>query len=164
MRGLFPAAALALVIIAFAFAWENFMRPKALLADYRDEMISFARIDPSLEMQSPQLGNLINWLGTSHSMSAVLIPEKVKTMEPVGCRVLRFRRHDVGLICFRHADGKLLHLFVIDRAMFPRLTGRERPEYSSHEGWMTAAWADGEHAYLIAVQSDQATLESILKL
>jgi hypothetical protein len=157
-------AGAAVVAVAFLFMWTNVARPGASLADYRDEMLSFARVDPTLEMQSTQLSDLVNWLETSHGMSGVLIPAKVKTMEPVGCRVLRFRQHDVGLICFRRTNGKLLHLFVIDRIAFPHLPSKDRPEFSSHGEWMTAAWIDGEHAYLLAVQGDQTQMESFLKL
>src|SRR5262249_30406079 len=164
MPGVILAAALALLLVGYLFAWMNFARPAASLADYRDEMISFAKIDPSLEMQSSQLADLTTWLETSHSMSGIVIPEKVKTMEPVGCRMLRFRRHDVGLICFRRTNGKLLHLFVTDRAAFPHLQGSEHPEMSSQDGWMTAAWSDSGHAYLMAAQGDQATLENLIKL
>jgi len=35
---------------------------------------------------------------------------------------------------------------------------------SSHEGWMTAAWAEGKHAYLVAAQGDQTMLENLVKL
>jgi len=97
-------------------------------------------------------------------MSGVVIPEKVKAMEPVGCRVLRYRAHDVGLICFRRANGTLLHLFVMDRAAFPQLPDRNRPDFSGQGEWMTAAWSEGQHVYLMAVQGDQSTLESFLKL
>jgi hypothetical protein len=97
-------------------------------------------------------------------MSDITIPEKVKSMEPVGCRRLRFRGNDVGLICFRRSNGRLLHLFVASRSAFPRLPDRDRAEFSAQGEWMTAAWKDGEHAYLLAVQGDQPALESLLKL
>ncbi len=163
-RAILLAAIAAVVAVAFLFMWTNSLRPSASVADYRDEMISFAKIDPTLEMRSTQLSDVMTWLETTHGMSGVVIPEKVKTMEPVGCRMLRFRGHDVGLICFRRANGNLLHLFVIDRAAFPQLPGQNRPQFSSQGEWMTAAWSDGQHAYLLAVQGDQSSLESFLKL
>jgi hypothetical protein len=163
-RGILPVAALAVVMLAFLFTWTRSIGPRPSLADFRDEMVSFAKIDPSLEMKSNQLSDLTSWLETSHSMSGVVIPAKLKNMEPVGCRVLRYRAHDVGLICFRRANGKLLHLFVMNQEAFPRVSDRSRPKFSGEGEWMTAAWSEGEHIYLLAAQSDQPTLESYLKL
>jgi len=144
--------------------WTNFVRQKASLADFRDEMISFAKLDPSLEMKSNNVSELMTWLHTTHAMSGITIPEKVKSMEPVGCRTLRFRGNDVGLICFRRSNGRLLHLFVANRSAFPRLPSRNRAEFSAQGEWMTAAWGDGQHAYVVAVQGDQPALESLLRL
>ncbi len=163
-RAILLATIAVVVAIAFMLMWTNFVRPRASLSDFRDEMISFAKIDPSLEMKSNQLSDLMSWLEKEHGMFGVTIPENVKIMEPVGCRVLRFRAHDVGLICFRRANGKLLHLFVMDRAAFPQLPGRDRPEFSGEGEWMTAAWSEGEHVYVMAVQGDQPMMESLLKL
>ena len=163
-RGILLVVAFAVVMLVFLFAWSRSIGPRASLADFRDEMVSFAKIDPNLEMKSNRLSDLMSWLETSHAMSGVVIPEKVKAMEPVGCRVLRYRAHDVGLICFRRANGTLLHLFVMDRAAFPQLPDRKRPDFLGQGEWMTAAWSEGQHVYLMAVQGDQSTLESFLKL
>jgi hypothetical protein len=127
-------------------------------------MIGFAKIDPNLEMKSNRLSDLTTWLSSEHSMSDVVVPEKVKAMEPAGCRVLRYRAHDVGLICFHRANGNLLHLFVMDRREFPRLPDKGRAEFAKQGEWMTAAWVEGEHVYLMAVQGDQSALESYLTL
>ena len=163
-RALLLTTITAIVTVGFLVVWTNFVRQKASLADFRDEMVSFAKIDPTLEMRSTDLSELMTWLQSTHAISGITIPEKVKSMEPIGCRTLRFRGNDVGLICFRRSNGRLLHLFVADRSVFPRLPDRDRAEFSAHGEWMTAAWADGEHAYLMAVQGDQPVLESLLSL
>jgi len=163
-RALLLTTIAAIVAVGFLVVWANFVRQNASLADFRDEMISFAKVDPTLEMRSNNVSELMTWLQTTHAMSGITIPERVKSMEPVGCRRLRFRGNDVGLICFRRSNGRLLHLFVANRSAFPRLPGRDRSEFSAQGDWMTAAWADGEHAYLMAVQGDQPVLESLLTL
>jgi len=154
----------AVVAVGFLVVWANFVRQKASLADFRDEMISFAKVDPTLEMRSNNVSELMTWLQTTHAMSGITIPEKLKSLEPVGCRTLRFRGNDVGLICFRRSNGRLLHLFVADRSAFPRLPSRNRAEFLAQGEWMTAAWGDGQHAYVVAVQGDQPALESLLRL
>lgn len=164
IRSLLLTTIAVLVAVGFFILWTNVVRQKASLADFRDEMISFAKVDPTLEMRSTDLSELMTWLETTHAMSGITTPQKVKSMEPVGCRTLRFRGNDVGLICFRRANGRLLHLFVADRSAFPRLPSKDRAEFSAQGEWGTAAWADGQHAYLMAVQGDQSVLESLLKL
>jgi hypothetical protein len=163
-RALLLTTITAVVTVGFLVVRTNFVRQKASLADFRDEMVGFVKIDPTLEMRSTDLSELMTWLQTTHAISGITIPEKVKSMEPMGCRTLRFRGNDVELICFRRSNGRLLHLFVADRFAFPRLPGRDRAEFSAQGEWMTAAWTDGEHAYLMAVQGDQPVLESLLRL
>jgi hypothetical protein len=156
------ATTAAVVLLAFVFAWTKTMRPAASFADYRDEMVSFVKVAPNLEMQSKRLSELMDYLDKARAPSRFAIPEKVRDMEPAGCRVLRFHGHDVTLICFWRKDGRLLHLFVTDRGAFPQLPGSQRPEFAAQQGWMTAAWSEGDHAYLIAVQGDRALLKGFL--
>jgi hypothetical protein len=164
-RGIVLAAAFAVIMLAFVFAWMKPMRAKPSLSDYRDEMVSFAKLDPALEMQSSELPTLTSWLQETHKMSGIAVPDKLRSMQPVGCRVLRFRGHDVGLICFRQTNGKLLHLFVIDRSAFPELAGREHPDITTApSGWATAAWDEGDHAYLLAIEGDSQSAQQMLGL
>lgn len=155
-------AAAAVILLATIFAWRRSFPPAASLADYRDEMVSFVKVDPTLEMKSNQLSEVMHWLGKSHAPSGFDVPQKVQNMESVGCRVLRFHGHDVTLVCFRSGDGKLLHLFVMDRAALPHLPQKERADFSSQGEWTTASWVEGEHAYLMTVQGDRTALERFL--
>src|SRR5262249_44371787 len=95
-RALLLTTIAAVAAVGFLVVWTNFVRQKASLADFRDEMISFAKLDPTLEMRSTDLSELMTWLHTTHAISGIMLPEKVKSMEPVGCRTLRFRGNDVG--------------------------------------------------------------------
>lgn len=156
------AAATAVLLMVFLFGWARPIRPTAALADYRDEMVSFVKVEPNLEMRSSQLSAVMDWLGKSRAPARFAIPEKVQNMELAGCRVLRFHGRDVTLVCFHRENGKLLHLFVMDRAALPQLPAKERAKFSQQGEWMTAAWAEGEHVYLVAVQGDQTLLERLL--
>jgi hypothetical protein len=158
---IFLATAAALLLGAFLF-WMNPSRKPASLAEYRDEMTSFVRVAPNLEMQSKQLPELMDFLDHESAPSRFTIPEKVRTMEPAGCRVLRFHGHNVTLVCFWRKDGGLLHLFVMDRAALPTLPERSRAQFSTQNGWMTAAWNEGGHTFLIAVQGDQQLIQQLL--
>lgn len=78
-------------------------------------------------------------------------------MEPVGCRTLRYREHNVALICFKRGDG-LAHLFVIDKAALPNLPERSSPKFSAEGEWMTAAWQENGEAYLLMLKSGRSEL------
>jgi hypothetical protein len=164
-RGLLLAAAIAVVMVAFVFSPFRSVSSRAVLSDYRDEMVGFAKVPPNLEMRSANIAALTNWLQSTLDMRDIVIPAKLQAMEPVGCRTLRFRGRDVGLICFRRTDGAVLHLFVTDRSMFPQLSGNRDPDVATAQsGWSTAAWSDGDHAYLLAVQGDQNAARQLLTL
>ncbi|HVI81448.1 MAG TPA: hypothetical protein VM717_01775 [Chthoniobacterales bacterium] len=158
---IFLVAAAALLLAAFLF-WMNPPRAPVSLADYRDEMISFVKVAPNLEMQSKQLSEVMDFLDKESAPSRFAIPEKVRAMEPAGCRVLRFHGHNVTLVCFWRKDGGLLHLFVMDRAALPNLPDRKDAKYSAQNGWTTAAWNEGDHTFLIAVQGDLQLIEQLL--
>lgn len=49
-------------------------------------------------------------------------------MEPVGCRTLRYREHDVALICFKRGE-RLMHLFVVDETALPNLPARSSQKF-----------------------------------
>jgi hypothetical protein len=155
-------AAAAALLLAAGLIWIKPTRTHASLADYRDEMISFVQVAPNLEMQSKQLSEVLDFLDKERAPSRFAIPEKVRTMEPAGCRVLRFHGHNVTLVCFWRKDGGLLHLFVMDRVALPDLPERKDAKYLAQNGWMTAAWNEGGHTFLIAVQGDQQLIEQFL--
>ena len=88
------------------------------------------------------------------------LPAGLRQMEPVGCRTLRYRGADVALVCFRRADGNLVHLFVVDRPEMGRsLASRQEPKFAAAGGWMTASWTGGKHVYLLAAQGDHDAVE-----
>ena len=76
----------------------------------------------------------------------------------MGCRTLRFRGHNVALLCFKRAEGDLIHLLVIDRKAMKIKNNARDPQYTPEGDWMTATWQDDNHTYLIAAKSDRDSL------
>jgi len=130
------------------------------MPDYVREMVSFVRLDPPLEMASHDLGAIKGWL--SQAAFPTDVPPRLAALDPLGCRILSFRGHNVELICFQRAPGRLAHLFVVDREALPKIQPGEKPIFTSSGEWMTACWVEGEKVYMIAVQGDRATLEAYL--
>ncbi|MEP6936753.1 MAG: hypothetical protein ABI871_01660 [Chthoniobacterales bacterium] len=155
------AAAIVLLAVLFS-SWRGPFQPAVSLADYRDEMVGFVKVQPSLELETKQMPRIKEFLEKSGAPMPAAMPKKLEEMEPVGCRTLRFRGKNVSLICFKRREGKLLHLLVVDRAALSRLPRRGAREYATQGEWMTATWTEGNQAYLMTVQGDRATLDRYL--
>ncbi len=156
------AIAAVVMLAAFFGSWNGPFQPSPSLADYRDEMVSFVKVEPTLELNSTQLSHITEWLRKSGAPSSFDIPPELRKLTPVGGRILRFRGHDVALICFHRSEGNLVHLFVIDRAALPRFSGKGSPQLSSGRKWTAAAWLADNKVYLLATEGDRALLERFL--
>lgn len=155
------AAVVAILAVLFS-SWRGPFQPAVSLADYRDEMVGFIKVAPALELETKQLSGITAFLEKAGAPARFAIPEKIENLEPVGCRTLRFRGNDVTLVCFKREDGKLLHLFVVNRAALPHFSRDGDRNYSAQGEWMTAAWAEGDQAFLMTVQGDRTALEKYL--
>lgn len=160
-----PALALAAAVIALAVlfgSWRGPFQPSASLADYRDEMVGFVKVEPSLELRTSEIDRVQSWLAKSSAPSVFVLPGKLSGMEPAGCRTLRYRGRDVALVCFKRGQGELLHLLLMNKGALPNLPDRSNPAFAAEGEWMTAAWQDNGEAYLILVQGDREQLAAYL--
>lgn len=154
-------AAAAIIALAALFGlWRGPFQPATSLADYRDEMVSFIKVTPSLELETSELTRITDFLEKSGAPAQLKIPESLRKLDPVGCRTLRFRGHDVALICFKRGGGRVAHLLVVDRAAVRGV--RPQPEYATQGEWATAAWSEAGRDYLLAVQGDQDTAKKFI--
>ncbi len=158
--GLAAAVAVLLLVAQFSGFWRP-AHPPDLTADYAREMTSFIRISPPLEMQSNDLGEIKTWLA-KNDVKALSVPPRLAALQPVGCRRLSFRGHQVTLICFLRGKQKLAHLFTVDRAAMPNLKPGDKPVFANDNGWMTATWAEADRVYMITMQGGRAALEDYL--
>ena len=161
-RGILLAAASIVALAVLFSSWRGPFQPAASMADYRDEMVSFIKVAPNLELESPELTRLKDFLANAEAPASFTVPGRLQQYEPLGCRVLRFRGENVSLVCFKLGGDKLAHLFVTT-AKTVRTGGRaSAPVYEAREEWMTATWTEGDQAYLLTVKGDQAALEKFL--
>ena len=161
------AAALAAVAALLFLAAQivSLFRPGAVATtratDYAREMVSFVRLDPSLDLTSHDLGAIKNWLTQNEALTAT-VPARLAALESVGCRVLSFRGHNVSLICFRRTKNGLAHLFVVDRTALPEMRPGQPPRFTAAGEWMTASWAEGNQVYMVAVRGDVEAVKQFL--
>lgn len=158
------AAAASIAVLGVIFSlWHGPFQPAASLADYRDEMVSFIKVPPTLELESADLARLNNFLSRAHAPAEFGLPKNLQAYVPVGCRVLRFRGHDVSLVCFKIGGDRLAHVFVTDAKSVPNAGRAAAPLFAAEKDWMTAIWTENGHAYLLAVQGDRAAAEEFLR-
>jgi hypothetical protein len=86
----------------------------------------------------------------------------MSTLPSVGCQKFVVQGHNVSLICFVMAGGKLVHLFVVDQQALADPPANNAPEFKQVQGWSTAAWSDGRMSYLLATQADPDALRQLL--
>ncbi len=158
------AAAASIILMGVLFSsWRGPFQPAVSLADYRDEMVSFIKVPPNLELESSDLTRLQNFLAKTDAPARFAVPKNLQAYEPAGCRVLRFRGHDVSLVCFKIGRGQLAHLFVADVKSVPTAGRAAAPVFAAEEDWMTATWTEDGHAYLLAVKGNRAAAEEFLR-
>jgi len=154
-------AVAAIILLATFFGWQRgVFQTGASLADYRDEMVSFIRIDPPLELETNDFSRIKSFLQKSGAPSEANMSPAMQKLPLLGCRTLRFRGHDVALVCFNQGNGRVAHLLVIDHAAIPELDAKR--QYATLGEWTTVAWVTDDRAYLLAMQGDRNAVEQLV--
>ncbi len=149
------AAAAALFLLAQLLSvWRGSGQRSGSVSDYEEEMMSFVKLQPPLEMESLEMGPIKQWIAERKAPLAE-IPSGIAAVETMGCRILSFRGYPVTLICFCHGQT-VAHLLMVDRAALPELKPGNRPMLASQGDWTTATWADQHYACMIAVHDAPA--------
>lgn len=134
------------------------------LDHYREEMVSFVQVAPSLEYESRDVDKLRDYLRREQSPADMVVPTGLANLPSKGCRTLSFRGKPVALICFARKNGQLVHLLAVDQSVVAPFPGtRENPVVRAEGAWITAAWMEGGLVYMIAVKGDEPLLDSYLK-
>lgn len=149
---LLAAAAILMLAVLFGL-WKRPFKPPASLADYRAEMVRFFSVWQPLDLETNNLNDINEFLAKSGAPSEFDIPQPLRDLEPIGCTKLRFRGEDVAVICFKRGNGKVAHLFVINRKAIQGVG--PSPNFANQGNWATAAWVKGDCDYLLTVQGDQ---------
>ncbi len=116
---------------------------------------------PSLGMLSPDHGQVMAWLKSQNAPTGKM-PPKISALPSVGCQKFVVHGHNVSLICFTMAEGKVVHLFVVARDALADPPGGAGPDFKQIKGWSTAAWSDGRMTYMLATQAGDDALKQLL--
>lgn len=136
----------------------------ASLEDFRAEMVSFVRLAPPLDYESRDPDKLRDYLIREQGPGDMHVPTGLQQLPGMGCRILSFRGHRVALMCFLRKNGQLVHLIVVDKNAMAAFDGtRDKPQEKPEGPWATAAWTEGDLAYMAAVKGDAELLQSYLR-
>jgi hypothetical protein len=156
---LLAAAAILMLAVLFGL-WKRPFKPPASLADYRAEMVRFFSVWQPLDLETNNLTDINKFLAKSGAPSGFDVPQPLRELEPIGCTKLRFRDEDVAVICFKRGNGKVAHLFVINRKAIQGVGSS--PNFANLGNWTTAAWVKGDCGYLLTVQGDQREVAKLI--
>jgi hypothetical protein len=154
------AAAVMFFLAQFVSVWRASGQQSRSLSDYEQEMMSFVKLPPPLEMESLEMGPIKQWIAERKAPLAE-IPPGIAAVETMGCRILYFRGYPVTLICFCHGQT-VAHLLMVDRAALPGLKPRSPSVVTSQGDWTTATWVDQHYACMIAVRGKPAAARQYL--
>ena len=155
------AATAVLILLAQVISvWRGSGQHSGLLSDYEQEMMSFVKLQPPLEMESLEIGPIKQWIAERKAPLAE-IPPGIAAVETMGCRILSFRGYSVTLICFCHGQT-VAHLLMVDRAALPALKPGSAPVLASQGDWTIATWADQHYACMMAVHDNPAAAQRYL--
>jgi hypothetical protein len=155
------AAMVAVLVVIGGLLVPSARGPAMASSDYNATVLPLLGNDsPSLAMTSPEQDKVMAWLKERHSPTGIL-PAGMTQLPSVGCQTFSVHGHTVSLICFTMANGKLAHLFVVQRNDLSDPPG-DSPQFAKVGTWSTAAWSNGDQSFLLATQSDPDALKQLL--
>ena len=160
VAALATAAAALFLFTLLVSLWRGSGQHSGALSDYEQEMMSFVKLQPPLEMESLEIGPIKQWIAERKAPLAE-IPPGIAAVESMGCRILSFRGNPVTLICFCHGQT-VAHLLMVDRAALPALKPGNPPVLTSQGDWSVATWADQHYAFMLAVHDKPAAAQRYL--
>jgi hypothetical protein len=131
--------------------------------DYQVAALNFLGNDaPDLAMTSTDHDKILAWLKNKNAPMGGDMPGKMQQLATVGCQKYVVHGHDVSLVCFTMADGRIVHLFMVARDALSEPPGTTAPEMKMVNGWATASWSDDHMSYMLATQDNMDALRQLL--
>lgn len=93
---------------------------------------------------------------------SVTDPLKAAANSEMGCRTFTWRGRQVAMLCFFLDDGRVVHLFIMDRQTMPDAPRNAPALIARHRSWNTATWTDDQHAYVMTTKGTLDELQALL--
>lgn len=157
------AAMIALVLVAGLSRWAA-PPPVPLITSAMltsSALQNVSNDSPPLQMLSSDHDKIVAWLKEQHAPTGAL-PTSLATVPSIGCEKFKVQGHNVTLICFALADGKIAHLFVMEKKGLSDPPPDMAPLYAQNGSWSTATWSEASKSYVLATQAGADVLKQLL--
>jgi len=118
---------------------------------FRDHMAFFADSYFWLDDMSDDLTVSREWLEERGVPVVSSIPELIGKEKGMGCKVIDWGGREVGLICFSDSEGRLVHLFSVEREALSDNVDESAllADISIKRGRETIGWMDEHNVYVL---------------
>ena len=154
------ALAACLVVLVGLVLPENPFKPSLPAAGYADmrqdigTLVSSGKFVPTHELDGLPKAQV--WLEQKKAPPMDDLPPFLADAVTVACTVMEWRGRTVGGLCLQK-DGKLMHVFVVDRDQLDALPPDGEVLRASFGGHQTLAWNSSKHFFVLV--SDQSTTD-----
>ncbi len=162
-RRTFLALAAGIVLLA-ALAGIWLQRAPGLERWQQDALAAIPRLGSEtlpFDLENKDAAVLQRWLQAQNAPVPVALPQPLRPLPALGCKMIDFDGRPVSIICFKMESGKLVHLVTTE----PGSSGRgltAAPRFVDEGGWRTASWRAEGRDQMLATKASEAELRATL--
>lgn len=131
--------------------------------DFRDGMAYYIRnVYFQLDHHTEDLGSIEQYLGGVKAPVHEGLPTDLTALTPIGCKELSWKGNTVSLVCFHSAEGKIVHLFILDREGFAPAQFDDITTVATSHSLETGGWSTANSVYLLVGSDPDVDIEFAL--
>lgn len=157
-------AAAAAVLLLGIMMFHALHRPASAVESFRGDMAKLAMNGFPLDHEDGDMLRLRTWLARARAPVYDDCPPCIDANKGIGCRKFTWNDRTVSVVCFEKDSGRVVHLFVIERAALDG--ARDLPDdgrlaAKQHEGLENGGWTDGRNVYLLVGSSSDVSVSDL---
>ena len=131
--------------------------------NFRDGMAYYiSNVYFTLDHRSEELPSIEAWIRHQQAPRFGELPGELAALAPIGCKKLQWRDLPVTLVCFHTADGKIVHLFILDRQQTSPERYLDIQKVATSSGLETGGWITDSAVYLLVGSDPEVDIEFAL--
>jgi len=131
--------------------------------NFREGMAYYVRsVYFNLDHHTKDLNSIQSWLEEKNAPVYETIPKELTALVPIGCKQLSWQDRDVSLVCFHTGDGKIVHMFILDRDGTADHLYQDITKIATSHDLETGGWLTDSTVYLLVGSDPQVDVEFAL--
>jgi hypothetical protein len=158
-------AAVFVLLLGGALHWLAYSGPAPSFDAFPGQAARILGRPFQLDVTAAGLDEATQWLQARRAAWDLPVSEHLAAAAErgVGCKTFRWQGRELFLVCFFLDDGSVAHLVMMDADALRDVPGADRaPQWARHGSYTTAAWTDGDRAYVLASKTNMAELQALL--